>query len=104
MITTCERCGRETYVGFNSKRGICYKCREKEYAEELKEQILSGETDCTDCEDNIYCPWCGDRYEIDEEYELYTDGGHDLTCYHCGKKFEVTTNVSYSFDTERVDG
>lgn len=102
MKTICEKCGKETYVVFGWERSICHKCREEEHAEELREQILSGEIDCTDCEDNIYCPWCGERYEIDNEYSLYVDGSHDVTCYNCSKKFEVTTNVSYSFDTERI--
>lgn len=102
MKTVCEVCGRE-FEKLSWESSKCYSCRIKSHQSEISEKIKSGEVDSTDCEDEIYCPHCGEIYEIDDSYDLYDEGKHEIECPECGKKFTVDTNVSYSFDTKRSE-
>lgn len=97
MNGTCKTCGKATTLSWQDK---CYSCQQREYRVKVKEEI--EETGETDCENEIYCPWCGEIYEPDCESELYEDGEHELTCGECDKRFTVTVNVSYSYDTKRT--
>lgn len=99
----CEICGKE-HSPLSWQKNKCYSCRVKENQQDVQRQIVEGEITEVDCENEIYCPWCGCIYEIDDEYDLYDDGEHDgIECPECERKFTVTTNVSYSFDTKRGD-
>lgn len=103
MRVNCKICGRETDI-LPWQNHLCYTCREREWDEKTKEEMQSGETTETSCEDKIYCPWCGEIYEPYDEYELeYVDGVYEVTCNHCEKPFKVTTNVSVTYDTERIE-
>lgn len=103
MKVNCKVCGRETWV-LPWEEHLCYSCVEKQWDEKIKKDIQSGEATETSCEDKIYCPWCGEVYEDDDDYELmYQDGEHEVTCYSCEKPFKVTTNVSVHYDTERIE-
>ena len=103
MTVKCRICGRETHA-LPWEDPLCYSCQEKQWDEKIKEEIQSGEATETSCEDKIYCPWCGEIYEDDDDYELmYQDGDHEVICYDCGKSFKVTTNVSVHYDTERIE-
>jgi transposase-like protein len=99
MKKLCEKCGKE-FTPFLYDT-MCYSCKKKKHQEDIADEIKNGETDETDCEDEIYCPYCGELYEPDCEYELYEEGEHDLTCGECDKEFIVTVNISYSYDTKR---
>lgn len=100
MKKTCKACGK---IGsMFSWEDECYSCKRKSYRNELKRRIASGEVDSTDCESEIFCPYCGQIYEIDDAYELYEEGDHEVYCGNCDKNFRVTTNVSYHYDTERM--
>lgn len=103
MKVNCKKCGKETFV-LSWEEHLCRSCRDAMWDEKIKADIQSGEVTETSCEDKIYCPWCGEVYEGDDDYELmYQDGDHEVTCYHCEKSFKVTTNVSVSYDTERIE-
>lgn len=102
MKAICEVCGRE-FDKLPWESDKCYSCKTKEYQSELSEQIKSGESDSTVCEDEIYCPYCGEIYEISDDYDLYDEGEHEIECSECERKFTVNTNVSYSFDTKKED-
>lgn len=103
MKVKCRICGCETHA-LSWEDPLCYSCKEKMWDERIKEEIQSGETTETSCEDKIYCPWCGEIYEDYDNTELmYQDGDHEVTCDDCGKSFKVTTNVSISYDTERIE-
>lgn len=52
-------------------------------------------------EREIYCPYCGDEYEIDEKYELYADGEEEVYCANCAKRFTVITNVINFYSTRK---
>lgn len=101
MTRDCKTCGRPIK---DWQRGdLCYSCKIQEYNKITSENLRSSEMTSTTCEDEIFCPWCGEIYNIDDEYELYGEGEHDLTCHHCDKEFSVETNVTYSFSTERKE-
>lgn len=72
-------------------------------SDEETEEISSGDIKETCCESDIFCPWCGEIYEIEDEFDLYDDGEHECQCPSCNKKFTVDTNVSYTFSTTRQE-
>jgi len=55
-----------------------------------------------DFADDIECPYCG--YIDPDSWEVYgdmDDGGTKIDeCLSCGKKYEITMNISYNFDME----
>lgn len=99
MEKICPVCGNKRFIF--SWQDRCYQCRDEEYRREIVEQITSGEITETYCESEIFCPCCGYIYEIDDEYDLYCEGDHELECPECERDFVVTTNVSYSYDTKQ---
>lgn len=99
MVKTCKSCGKEFYgLSFETE---CYTCKKASYYNAIKQSLMDGEEDCTTSEAEVICPWCGEIYEIDDEWHLYQEGEHNLECPCCQKRFVLTTNVSYFFDTER---
>lgn len=64
---------------------------------------------CNDCEriqedadevshdSRIRCPKCRHTSPIDDRYELYSEGEHDVSCDECGHDFQISTYVSHSF-------
>ncbi len=103
MKVNCKICGRETHA-LPWEEPLCYSCKEKQRDEKIKEDIQSGEANETSSEDKVYCPWCGEVYDTTDEPEVaYADGIHDVECGECGKPFQVSTNVSVCYDTERIE-
>ena len=57
-------------------------------------------------DDNPVCPFCGykDHDWWDGLNEDIEDGGSwIIPCKDCGKDYEVTIHMEYSFDVKRVD-
>lgn len=85
---------------------LCWKHENEFRLKDMKERIQSGEEENPYSDilgsDGYYCPHCGEYFEVYDDYELYTDGDHDMTCPECGKNFVLTTSVSYSFETEKM--
>lgn len=98
----CPICNKnEIWFSWENK---CTDCQKKEYDNQIKENIVSGDEIRTYCESDIYCPWCGEKYEpdyCDDADVLYDEGEHELECPECEKRFRVITNISYSYDTDR---
>lgn len=71
----------------------------------LKEAQKSGHSFDFWRNDDPKCPHCGLSVHIDgnDRYELYEEGGHDVTCPFCDMKFEVVTEVRFSFSTDEQD-
>lgn len=102
MKKICKVCGKERYM--MSWEDTCYTCCCEQHLSEIKQNILSGEETETSCEDEVICPWCGEVQEYDiDDYEIYEEGSHEMQCQDCNKKFRMTTNVSYSYDTEQLE-
>jgi DNA-directed RNA polymerase subunit RPC12/RpoP len=47
----------------------------------------------------VRCPKCGETWNPveGENFELFSDGEHDVSCHECGHDFIVSTRVSFSF-------
>lgn len=99
MLKKCEGCGQEKYILSWDK--ICYSCQKEKHKEDIAQQIKEGEITEIECESDIYCPHCGEEYEIDDEYHLYSEGEYELVCQGCEKPFVVEIWVSYSYSTRR---
>lgn len=107
---TCTKCGRKYVIlpdNVTEDPYVCYRC--KQDAEHEKEKALITSPDCDpdyepfSTDDGYYCPYCGVFIDIDDDYEMYTDGGHNVTCPCCDKPFEVETYVSHSFTSRRKE-
>lgn len=97
----CGTCGKEKQY-MMSWETECYTCRKKNNAKNIQRQIEDGEITEVDCEDAIFCPYCGLEHEADCENDaFYVEGEYTFTCHECGKDFLVNTNVSYSYSTSR---
>jgi transposase-like protein len=102
-MKVCKTCGEEKNY-MMSWETECYSCRKERNKKEIQRQIEDGEITEVDCEDEIYCPYCGLAHEEDYENEAFYIGGeHEFTCGECGKDFSVDTHVSYSYSTRRKD-
>lgn len=102
MLKTCKVCGKARDM--MSWEDTCYTCCCQKHLDEVKHNILSGEETETLCEDAVICPWCGEVQEYDiEDYEIYEEGDHEMQCHDCEKYFTLCTNVSYSYDTTRIE-
>lgn len=87
----CYKCGAYNFFASGSKR-LCGQCSKIE------------ESDKFDHDSFVRCPKCKRTWNPGEEddYEVYADGQHDICCGECGHDFEVSTNVSYSFESPEL--
>jgi hypothetical protein len=70
----------------------CWKCKQ-----------LDGQGDVRDNR-YIRCPKCRHSWnsfgdDCSFENSVFEEGDHDVSCPSCEHRFEVTTNVTYSFDS-----
>lgn len=97
----CISCGRAFDAFWHET--MCYKCHVELYRNDIKNQILTGEHSSTECEENVFCPWCAEMIEGGcEDHEFYEDGTHIYRCPECNKEFTLETSVSYSYSTQRT--
>ena len=103
VVKICKTCGKEKKYML-SWETECYSCRKERNKKQIQQQIEDGEITEVDCEDEVYCPYCGLDHEADcEDTTFYEDGEHEFTCHECGKVFLVDTHVSYSYSTRRKE-
>ena len=89
-----------TSLGDGTWEIICKPCREQEINEKI-EAFQNSEPDTEYC-DEIICPHCGTKHEVDgESGAFYVDGDHEFTCGECYMEFSVYTSVSYSYTTKK---
>lgn len=50
--------------------------------------------------DDVKCPYCGHEQDIDHDdgYGYAEDGDYEQTCVECGREFNFTTSISYSYN------
>jgi hypothetical protein len=85
----CYRCGHiASYLSAPGYRKLCSSCENLDLD---KGEVTSGTY--------IRCPKCGHQFNPfeTEEYHVFEDGEHEVTCGSCDHTFEVTTSVSYTF-------
>lgn len=86
----CYQCHALIYNA-SGERTLCYECRQ-----------LETDRDEVWHESFIRCPKCGNLdliSEWDDDYfkEKYEDGDHEVECMECEHRYEIGTNVSYSY-------
>lgn len=103
---TCLECGKPITDG---GRIYCEKCQtERENAHVLREkrtvERIVKDGFAYD-EAQIYCPCCGEVYEVDPETESHVleSGESVMKCYCCGERFRVDTYVFRSYTTQKID-
>lgn len=102
MKKICARCGKlkEMFLW----EDYCYQCEKEQALERQQENIRTGESVDTYSTDYVICPYCGDAIEVMIEQDKYfTAGNSEQVCDECGKKFALNTEVSFSWQTERID-
>ena len=67
---------------------MCFECSE-----------LDRDKDKVSHSNLIRCPKCKHQENVSEgdQYDLFGDGEHDVTCGECGHEYEISTWVSYTF-------
>lgn len=93
----CYRCGSWILTigkapGF---RRLCYDCKQVDGEGEL---INSKFIRCPKCRHS----WGPFDSEDSFEQRIFDDGPHDIYCPHCEHEFEISTNVSYSFNSPEL--
>ena len=82
-----------------------FSCEREERYKRLTDDIISGKTIETECEDDIFCPWCGTRYDpfdVDENCLYMDEGEYEIQCYECDRDFIYKASVSITFSTRRL--
>ena len=53
----------------------------------------------------IVCPYCYHEFTDSWEYNaMLRDGGEDIECEHCEKKFSVCMDVSVDYTSHKIEG
>ena len=94
----CPICGKVSIFECNK---MCFYCYKKQYNDRIKWAIESGRKDSTQLEADIYCPWCGEMIEFENDANVCTKGKHNRKCPYCEKVFTINTRVSFNYDTWR---
>lgn len=85
----CSKCGT-SFLSFNPP-GRARKC--------IDCNNMSDRTGEVDHHRYLRCPQCGGTWDPceTEDYEVFGDEEHQVTCGECDYTFEVSTHVSYTF-------
>jgi hypothetical protein len=52
----------------------------------------------------VRCPACKGRMDMHNDmYEYWDDGDHEISCHHCDHEFEITTDVSRTFESPPLE-
>lgn len=89
---SCQKCGAYIVLGGGGSPRTCHSC----------ERLLKDEEITHD--KFIRCPKCKklwSPYDC-EQYEVFTDGEHEISCYECDHTFEVSTHLSFSFTSPEL--
>jgi hypothetical protein len=63
-----------------------------------------GSTQTYENDDGPVCPWCGALNRAsDSDGALYSESIDEWECDHCGKMFELSVGISFSWSGHRPD-
>ncbi len=92
QVNVGERCKKcETFLTFSKGYAtLCHNCKE---VEDSKDEVWHDEL--------VRCPKCGRTWKPyeSEDYHLLADGEHSATCNECDHSFEISTTISFSFNS-----
>ena len=98
----CIKCEKRSRSLFSE---LCFCCEEEKNERQLINDILSGQVVETECEDDIFCPWCGTRhdpFDVDENYSFMDEDDYKTQCHECDRDFTYRASVSITFSTRRL--
>lgn len=99
----CKNCGREiSKYEHDYQDDICFLCHKERYYDDLTQLLRENEEIETDFEDEIVCPYCGNRMQDDEGY-FAQQGDGEYECDECGKTFNFTANIEVTYSTSRKE-
>jgi hypothetical protein len=85
----CSRCGAYIVSVFRKIEGPaeCAECKNLTEKGEVSHSTL------------LRCPECSNSWKPEEQddYHVYEEGEHEVTCYDCDHSFEISTQVSFEF-------
>lgn len=100
----CKICNKEiSKFEYDYQNAMCYSCRRNARYDELTQLLRKNEEIETDFEDEIICPYCGNRMQDDEGY-FAQQGEGEYECDECGKTFNFTANIEVTYSTSRKEG
>lgn len=93
-VTLGERCYNcENLIMFSKGiKSLCHQCKDIDKIEEFDHDGL------------LRCPKCKETWSPQEreDYEVYGEGAHQVSCPECNYDFEVSTRVEYSFTSPEL--
>jgi len=93
----CYTCGSFIFNIFDKPehkcRRQCGECASLENKEELDHSRY------------VRCPKCGYYWDPSEteDYQAFEDGEHSMTCGECEFEFEISTSISYNFQSPELE-
>lgn len=99
----CKICGKE--IGLYAQDyqdAMCSSCYKEASYYELAQSLQENEETETYCEDEIVCPYCGNRMEDYDGYFIQQGDG-EYECDECGKTFNFTVRVEATYSTSRKE-
>jgi len=65
--------------------------------------IIDSIPDYFGVEEEIVCPHCGDAQGFtSDNTSLYDENTYKYTCENCGKDYELSSSMSFSWSTEKL--
>jgi DNA-directed RNA polymerase subunit RPC12/RpoP len=97
----CVDCGKHrselTEIPWGWGKGIiCKPCRQLRVDKQIEE--FQAKEEDTDFEDEITCPYCGDKNG--DSWEVSEDSGED-TCGNCGNEFHFERDITVTYSTKK---
>jgi len=97
----CAKCGK-----YRRAHDIIGKCPGNKYGYFQSKYDHDGKLEVEDTSDPV-CPYCGEKEPEWWDFgagNLNSDGDTiRITCRDCEKEFEIEINITYSFDTRKID-
>ena len=95
QINNGERCKKcKSFITFHKGYpNDCYNCKKLIKEEELLHNTVRRFPYCKQTWDPLY----------DTNYDIYSDGIHNIICDECNKEFLITTYVSYTFVSPKIE-
>ena len=99
----CKICGKEiSLFAQDYQDAMCSSCCKEAHYDELAQSLQEDEETETFCEDEVVCPYCGNRMADDDGYFIQ-EGDGEYECDECGKTFNFTVHMEVTYSTSRKE-
>jgi hypothetical protein len=95
QINNGERCSQcKAYIAIpQGYPTTCSSCRQLDDSNSVNHHAYVR---CPACHRH----WCPGDYE---DYDILGDGEHDVRCVHCEHKFQISTHISWTFESPPLE-